>query len=349
MKTLDKLKYVRRRRKLFKYQNRDDMYWFFREQFRYGHREILLDYLGISWDHLLLGFLQHGHGIRGADKTTWPWQERPRSLNNLYQVFVWSSATEEKARALNRHHVTAIGSPWLYLLENMKIKPFDLEMHKKQMPLIDFLIVPEHGTGHYNVSQQYKSLPAEFRKLIGKKSASVVLGYTEFLNPEVRKYWEEFEFKVESNGMAWGPETRTLWTYNGGRPDFLKNTLKLLTNHKNVIASGPTTMCQYAISLGIPTKICKSNELPNVFYVANEGKGVERLRKMSYLSDEISQLMLGESYNTLDISDEKIEITKQRLGLNSVKSKSELKGLLPLQKGLVPLPNAHLIGLESES
>ena len=274
MNNTDKLKFLRNNRDIFESGSREKMYWFFREQFRFGHREILLEFIEEPLDNLIVGFLQHGTSIGG----NWPWQELPQSLNKYFPALVWSSVAEERARESGRNHVKAIGSPWLYLLETSGITPFDSNNFSNFQNRRDFLIVPSHGSGHYHASSNYEELPKTFREMIGDASATVLLYYTEFCDPNIRSAWEKYGFPTTCNGMAWGAEARTVWTYNGGRPHFLKSALKLIMNHSNVICSSPTTFAYYSLSLGVPTKILSSHDLPSTMGIVSEGKGVERLR-----------------------------------------------------------------------
>jgi hypothetical protein len=295
----------------------------------------MLDFLGLTYDNLLLGFLQHGHGA-----AVWPWQELPKTMNSYYPVFVWNKETETAALSKGLRHVRSIGAPWLYLLKQRQIEPFtdQSHLHLRDSEVRDVLIVPEHGGGHYNIGSKYSEIPKKYRKEIGDADATVVLYYTEYCDPTIRLEWEKFGFVVTTNGMAWGPENRTVWSYNGGRPKFLNNTLKLLAHHQNVICASPTTMSLYSISLGLPTKISQSHEVPRVMGIASAGKGVERLRKYESERDNLAQVIFGNDFNKLSINSIKSSNSRLALGFDSIKTKQELLQLLPLQPGLIPTP-----------
>jgi hypothetical protein len=330
-----KLAFLRHNRNLFDLSERERLYWFFREQFRFGHREILLDYLGMSYDNLIVGFLQHGfHGAQLA-----PWQTQPKTLREFYPVFVWNSHTEQVARSQGFTHVNAIGAPWLYLLKQKGVSLLNQgrEISGSQFKR-DFLIAPSHGSGHFHATEKYSDLPKHYRELIGKADASVLLYYTEFCDSNIRKAWEESGFKIYCNGMAWGAENRTLWTYNGGRPGFLHHTLETLSFHSNVICQYPTTLAHYSTSLGIPTKISRAEETPRTLGIVSEGKGVERHRYYEGIADELGVATLGNDFDILNFSEEKSELAMQSLGIESLKSIEQLKSLLPLRSGLIPLP-----------
>ncbi len=330
-----KMKFLRANRDIYNPDQREKLYWFFREQFRFGHREVLLDYISKDYGNLIQGFLQHGfHG-----KALAPWQTLPRTFSEDYPVFVWNQVTESSAKSLGNTHVHAIGAPWLYLLKQKEIDLGKEGMltrvqHTKAR---DVLVVPSHGSGHFHPGGSYHQLPRAYRNLLGDADASVLLYYTEFCDPQIRKSWSDAGFEIFSSGMAWGPEHRTLWTYNGGRANFLANTLTTLLNHRNVICQAPTTLALYAISLGIPTKINTAEEMPRALGIVNQGKGVERFRKLELEVDKWAEDTLGKRFHELSITDEKRKLVLTALGTSAVKTPEQLREILPLLPGMVPL------------
>ena len=327
-----KLAFLRNNRDLFKLSERERLYWFFREQFRFGHREILLDYLGMSYDNLIIGFLQHG--FHGDASKPWPYQTLPKNFSSFYPTYVWNKVTEMDALNHGYSHVKAIGSPWLYLLQNIvnsSVEDFGIEKR-------DVLVVPSHGSGHYHALKDYSLLPTLFRKEIGDCDSSVLLYYTEYCDPDIRLSWEKSGFKVLCNGMGWGPDTRTLWSYNGGRPNFLRNAYRFLTSHDRVLCQSPTAFAVYSASLGVPTKICNSDFSPKTMGIVSAGKGVQRLRDYENRVDQISLTMLGSKFSTYVDLDYKQELSLNALGQAEVKSPETLRSILQLSPGLIPLP-----------
>jgi hypothetical protein len=336
---IEKIAFLNHNRNLMHPINREKMYWFFREQFRFGHREVLLDYLDLDYSHLIEGFLQHGahpHTRIGY----WPYQKLPRSFSKFYSSFVWSKQAELSAQDDGHRHVKAIGAPWLYFLSDLgyfsdgKIK--DIEIHK---PVRDLLIVPSHGSGHYFANSHYGIMVERIRNRIGDVDASVLLYYTEFCDPDVRREWLSKGFALECSGFAWGAEHRTLWTYNGGRPDFLKNTMKVLLQHREVICTSPTTLAIYSSSLGIPTSILIDPEFSQALGIVNEGKGVDRLRDYDSKVGELSKKLLGESFAVRELTESKIKLSLKYLGVESFQSPQSLRAILPLTSGMIPVPS----------
>jgi hypothetical protein len=335
---INKLKFLHNNRDLFESTSREKMYWFFREQFRFGHREILLEYVGKSLDNLIVGFLQHGTDIGG----NWPYQELPQNLKKNFPAYVWSSVAEERARESGRNQVRAIGSPWLYLLETNGITPFDSNNFSSSQSRRDFLIVPSHGSGHSHASSNYEDVPRTFRELIGDASATALLYYTEFCDSSIRSAWAKYGFPTTCNGMAWGAEARTVWTYNGGRPHFLRSAMALISDHANVICSSPTTFAYYSLSLGVPTQILSSHDLPAAMGIVSEGKGVERLRDYGKNIDATAEQMFGSTYSDLDCNTDKLNHAAIALGIESKLSKKDLELILTLKPNMIPLPESQL-------
>ena len=336
---IEKLAFLNHNRNLMHPINREKMYWFFREQFRFGHRDVLLDYLGLDYSYLIEGFLQHGVHINER-VGYWPYQELPKSFSKFYPSFVWSKQAEISAIAKGHQHVTAIGAPWLYLLSNLgyfsqgKIK--NVSIHK---PLKELLVVPSHGSGHSYANSNYGKTVESVRKRIGDVNASVLLYYTEFSDPKIREIWTRNGFTLECSGFAWGAEHRTLWTYNGGRPEFLQNTLNVLLNHGEVLCTSPTTLATYSTSLGIPTSILIDPEISIALGIVNEGKGVENLRNHNSRISELSNHLLGGEFANRNITEDKIRLAFNYLGIESFQSSDRLRNTLPLIGGVIPVPS----------
>jgi hypothetical protein len=300
---------------------------------------VILNYLGLDYSHLIKGFLQHGLRLDGP-LGYWPYQKLPMNYFEFYPVFTWSREAEIQAKQNGHKHVRAIGAPWLYLLATHGLlKNGKVQSVKKDSNQVSLLVVPSHGSGHYFTSSRYELSVSKIRKKIGDIDASVLLYYTEFCDPKIRKLWRDQGFNLESSGMAWGAEHRTLWTYNGGRPNFLANTLNLILGHREVICTYPTTFAAYSSSLGVPTSILIDPEVSENMGVVNEGKGVERLKMHDSKGKVYSLNLLGDTFAKRDISEDKINRSLKYLGIESLESPENLKEILPLIKGMIPFPS----------
>ena len=338
MNLVQKISFLNHNKDLFDSKNEEKMWWFFREQFRFGHREILLDYLNLDYSNLILGFMQHGvhpHQRVGF----WPFQELPISMSKLYPVFTWSR--EEKSLEIGeKNHVVAIGAPWLYLLHTLGMfSSGTFKIVSTNQVVKDLLVVPSHGSGHYYPRANYVDSVKNFRQSIGDVDASVLLYYTEFCDRAVRQAWMNQGFALECSGLAWGAENRTVWTYNGGRTQFLLNTLNAIIRHREVICLAPTSLATYSASLGVPTSIQIYEGISQNLGVVNKGKGVNRLKQYDANLVDYAKKLLGPDYSDRAISQSKIELSKRYLGIEYFRTKDELRDLLPIRHGLVPVPN----------
>jgi len=333
------LRQARSYKRLFLDSNQEAKFWFFREQFRFGHREVLLDFLQASQDNLILGFLQHGIAPlkRIGD---WPFQRQFQSYKKRIPVFVWSKVAQEAALEEGFDHVHAIGSPWLYMLHKKGLfTDASVKTELLPIPKRDVLIVPGHGSGHYFATSKYPSLPKLVRRIIGDCEASVLLYYTEFNDPLIRTSWERLGFQIFCSGFAWGPDTRTIWTYNSGRPEFLSNTYETILLHQRVICLAPSTLAAYSISLGVPTSIELIPDSLNSLGLVSEGKGVRRFLQYESELGSASEALLGGEFGDLNITQSKITRVEIQLGFKDFKSSYELKKILPLKPGSVPIRN----------
>jgi hypothetical protein len=94
----------------------------------------------------------------------------------------------------------------------------------------------------------------------------------------------------------------------------------------------------YAVSLGIPTKINTSEELPRALGIVSQGKGVERFRTLELEVDNWAEETLGDRFHELSITDEKRQLVLASLGTSAVKAPKQLGEILPLLPGMIPLP-----------
>lgn len=294
--------------------------WHFREQFRFGHREILLHYAKLPLSKILLGYLQHG----SATKFPWTWQNHYQTLTTKVPVYVWSDETVKIAKSMGSHHVKAIGAPWLYL-DSLNLSQSSLTSIS---PLSGALFVPLKGGGYSARTSSYERIVRGYRSLLGDSYDRVLLYYTEFCDPEVRGYWLNYGFQPLCAGMAWGPDIESFWTYGCGRPSFLHNVFRILTESSEITCEGPSTLVHYAVDLGKKTRILNS-EMRNIGLRLLSGyKGFNRNREIFNDFDGISRAMLGERFHEFDDETSKVELTSKHLGKRNLMSVDEARAEL---------------------
>jgi hypothetical protein len=213
-------------------------------QFAYGHREILLRYMGLPTSTLLLGVLQHWVSagpdlLRNA--------RMPRvGLWKRSPYWVYSKSGE---RYLQEHGIKtakAIGSPWAYLCElNQIVSGKDLKLDSEK-----FLIFPTHHSlsVHVPISRRQIREKIRFWKNLTKgQPITICLLWTEFLDPNWREICSEEGVELTFAGVS---VTNPIWSPHPSRLDFLPSIMKLLQSHTHSIFECPTSAIFYALSMG---------------------------------------------------------------------------------------------------
>lgn len=212
----------------------------FSEQFRFGHREVLVLYAGVSPYLAIRGSIEHGWSPFG------PSVGIPRIGRGRYLNLAWSSkAMEGKSLPAT---VVAIGAPFLYLhklVTQQSVKGFSQRKRK-------YLYLPPHGTE--DASPLSQDQLQSIQELVDPKDVTVQLYWTEYLNSRVRRFYEEKGFSVDSAGFCGmsaneglGVSTRARAMSDvGGRHLFLLNVLSNLASHDHVFAGHLSTSALYA-------------------------------------------------------------------------------------------------------
>jgi hypothetical protein len=221
---------------------------FFEEQFRYGHREILLSYARlqnsqIDENAILDGSIDHGWA---PHENKWILRKKNLRFANRY---VWNEKRLENYSKKNR--AVAVGAPWLYLLASLEISKENVE-EKLKKTKNKVVLIPGHSNlsdcNHKILSQvlsMQKSIPSN-------SNVTVSLYWVDYLNVSLREEIEELGFKVFCAGFV--PVVPYQDTEVAGRPSFLLELFDLLSDAELVVVSELSTAGFYAMSLG--AKIC---------------------------------------------------------------------------------------------
>jgi hypothetical protein len=220
----------------------------FREQFLYGHREILLDYCGFGYDRVLLGRIQHGHDLlqlEGAARRISPWRR------SEYQ-WVWAHEAEIRAQENGVRNVRAIGSPWLYLL-SLRDRFKDGHFIQSSQPLPGpGIFMPTHHD-QFAQSSTHQAMAMQLRESDEWGIETVLLHGFDFLNRETFRAYESLGYRVASAGWPRDfPWPIPPWANLGNRVSFLSTLLDLMSLHSFVATDGFGTHVLYAASLGMP-------------------------------------------------------------------------------------------------
>jgi len=290
-----------------------------KEQFSYGHREILLKYINADESQIINGRLQHG---------VWPshWEESyltNLSWSGFAPYYVFSKVREKEAYTRNLKHVISIGAPWYYMKVN------EPAVRKK---VRKFLIMPDHSTVNFidesNFEQKIKRAK-EFRKIIGEDSATICLYFNDFLDTQTREAFESQGFEVTCVGVG---GNSTYWSTAGGRINFLPNLMKLMLEHEFFLTETLNTSLMYAIDLklkvGIFPSLKKNLKLGVNGRVSSKDLTLEDHRRcIAYLEKTDLKLSINNFYFTSNYD----EFVEEFLGISSVLQPDELKSILKLK------------------
>ncbi len=283
-------------------------------QFYYGHREIILKAAGLQENSLLLGIVQHGVGPTFTLYSDWP---TPR-LNSLRRTPLWvySKENENELRNLGVRNVKAIGSPWLYSINQNTHRLSSLLPNSSKGEYC--LVFPSHTNFAYLEITSQEAIVSRIKswKKIAKNDKMVIcLYWVEFLDQRWHKAAELEDVKLTCVGLS---ATDPLWSKSESRIDFYKNLHSLLNNASYCIFEGFTSAIFYASSLEIPF---------GIFATEFEER---KIADSSQFSQERTWLLASAASHFNEITTEKIftEISLSLLGIDQLQNPEELKSIL---------------------
>ena len=289
---------------------------YFYEQFMYGHREILLAYArnadsSPSTRAILSAGLQHGWA---GDANIW--RVRHRNLTPAPR-YVWEKRFENDLPKSTKN--IAIGAPWLYLLNLLGIEKGIEYRLKNCSEKKEFLIFPGHNM--WNTNKPLTDQANEFYEITKGKSATVCLYWIDFLQPRIRRAYEELGFKIECVGFLGNP-THSIQS-NIGRSEFLLELVELMLNHETILADEFSSGVLYGASIGL--KIMFIDD----YRTKEHDEILSKDRDGSYLgfyatASEWLENCFPEIYSTRDSGKKFIDFSYQELGADSLLTQSEL-------------------------
>jgi hypothetical protein len=283
----------------------------------YGHREILLSSAinaGFKIDEtsILVGGLLHGWAFDPSI-----WRVRKSSFRKAPR-YVWHKKFQEKLSISSK--TVAIGSPWLYLLRELGIeKHSTVELQNNELK--DVLIFPGHNLLY--TSKDISKQVANFKQLVGSRSATVCLYWLDYLDPITSKTFVDAGFEVVCMGFT--PRGRFGYSPKGGRVTFLPRLLELFAGHRLILADELGSGVIYAASIGKAILLCPdshSNE------IQSELAGIMGTHQDFYatadawLEDHEPAL-----WKTGQLSRRLVEIAWEELGEESLLSNEEMSTL----------------------
>ena len=280
-------------------------------QFNYGHREIILKAAELSENTLLMGIVQHGVGPTFTLYSDWP-TPRFNTLNRT-PLWVYSKENEVELRNLGVKDVKAIGSPWLYSI-NQNSHSLLPKTSKGEY----CLVFPSHTNFAYleiTSEEGIVSRIESWKKIAKNDKIMICLYWVEFLDQRWHRAAELADVKLTCVGIG---ATDPLWSKSESRLDFYKNLYSLLLNASYCLFEGFTSAIFYASSLGVP------------FGIFATGFEDRKIAASSQFAQERTWLLANAGSYFDKITNDKIFTEKSLalLGIDQLRSPDELKSIL---------------------
>ena len=247
----------------------------YKEQFAYGHREILLDYAGLSREMIFKAVIPHGKITPHALDPILP-QFDLKNEKELLQL-LWRDDAVLEASIAGVEKVRSIGAPFLYALFNsgqaINKTRENLNAVAKNMKwanggyedLLDtfnkIVYMPIHSW-EGDVVRHRLAIDSPLRRIDPKKII-VCLGFLDFCNPSVRKVYEDCGWKLTCAGVR---DSMILNSPAGGREEFLYSLADIFSNADAVVGNELTTGLFYAAALGKPIAVIQGLTEHNLSY-----------------------------------------------------------------------------------
>lgn len=298
----------------------------FSEQFLYGHREILISYAGLDAKTMITGSIEHGWALDSG-------RGIKRLRGGRYLYLSWSSARVARS-GITDSTTIAIGAPFIYAhsLVSEQIESFKKSETSKGNGVLFF---PVHGNEYSQ--QNPESQIALFKEKYNPNGSTVCLYWVEYINPTIYNLYKAAGFKIVCAGFS-GQMEHTGLGYSarrlagspiGGRPNFILQTIAMMTTHEKIVFGGLGTAVFYATYLGKEVDLLHKY-LTSTFLDMDSEHGTsfeahpQEIRYVSFVAD-----YMGCKFSDIDYSSDRfLSLANQELGKENMLSRNELKKLL---------------------
>ena len=269
----------------------------------YGNDSILREYIDQN-SFKIRGRIQHGWAVASVGKTYY--------LNDLLPSYLWSTESQEHANSLGWKNVNTIGAPWLYLLENLKSKGFgytkSVGTESEDRSLWVF-------GSHSNLANEVgREEICNFLDLAlddsRKRKVTVLLSFLDFQTYKALPENKYRELNIITLGERRGSSSANAHLYI---------LFHLLFEADVVVIDHPSTLVLYALSLRKKVVWLRNSAYIQIISVL---ENMQDKRIVSVMKGEISSTDELESY------------AFEQLGMNNLKSKSELRALIKRNNNL---------------
>lgn len=288
----------------------------FRTQFAYGHREILLDFMGLDHSNLFLGILQHGFAA-----TFEPWEANTPRTKGIFQrspLWVFSEERAQELVKLGHTNVSAIGAPWLYLPK--------VQSNYFCQPLTERFIAFSNHTDLRILPPSESEIRTKVRfwkNIAGKSPLTICLYWSDFLEHSWKKVSDEEGVSITLVGLG---GLDPAWLPHSSRLNYLHNLRQLLSNHTHAIFETFTSAIFYAAIEGLDIA-CFPETLTN-----NEKLSTTFLDGDPWIKKEMPTI-----YSNFDSSPNLASCWSKMMGVDSKLTPEGLRAHLEIEPNCVPI------------
>jgi hypothetical protein len=284
---------------------------YFEEQFRYGHREILLNFAikknrNLNQSFILKGGLEHGWAPGGL---RWVLRNRNLTYSNRY---IWHERRLTNYKKYEK--AIAVGAPWLYMLSDLGINQNNV---LDSLPKLEnkIIVFPSHNTLvpiSINIINELKKI----KDYIPESSeVTVCLFWLDFCDSTLRDEIREMGWQVFSAGISGIQPYHD--THHGSRSIFLLNLFTLLKDANQIIVTSAGTAMFYGLSLGAKIQYIETDDPIDHWGAPDTGK--QLISKSGFFDSNLQWLRFyfPEIFKTKNFPKRFIDLAWNELGVKS--------------------------------
>ena len=288
----------------------------FRTQFAYGHREILLDFMGLDHSNLFLGVLQHGFA-----PTFEPWDAFTPRTKGIFQrssLWVFSQERAQGLAKLGYRNVSAIGAPWLYL-------PKEQSTTSRPQLAEQFIVFPNHTDLRIlpPSESEIRDKVRFWKNVAGESPLTICLYWSDFLEYSWKKVAHEEGVSITLAGLG---GLDPAWLPHSSRLNYLHNLRRLLSNHTHAIFETFTSAIFYAAIEGLDIA-CFPETLTD-----REKQSITFLEGDPWIKKEMPTI-----YSNFDSSQNLESCWNRMMGVGSKQTPEGLRTQLEIEPNCVPI------------
>lgn len=277
------------------------------EQFAYGHREVILDHLGLPRSLIIYGQLQHGFVVDPEQLNLLSWRKRRRD-GRLHKLYLWSEETVNRLKKEGHKSVFSVASPWACVAHKAKRD----ETTVRQGSTLYFPSHSFHGAPFLHESLDF--LMKRIQDSFNAREILVCLYWLDFINPTVRGAYESLGLETTCLGYRGSSAGDFPWVNIGGREKFLHMLLKTIQEADLVVFDEVSTAFWAACSLGKKVGLVRKTVHTNSYW--NNKLNVESWENQKLLNYVTPMKM--EPFETIDSTEKLADLARLHFGWEQV-------------------------------